>query len=309
MGTKSPKKPSELSVTAITDVDPTDVDLPESAEKDQLKDKHKKLIDDMMVAKVEGLNDAANLKFMNEQVSTKYGEMTPHVNGYYYIHMVSGPWVDTLSEKKDEDTKLIDNYTYNNSDLSNFVKGFKRINRQFGQLATDIDIPQLNIEYESVSGKNRNLNYASKVHFAGDFSINFLENFNNDVFRYHESWFKYIDALKKGFIKMPIKKKDDNFNGQDFIEVPYFNAVWVAVYAPFTTNIRLLIKIMGVAPINLPFKQIIGDRGKNQLTTINQSYKSNDMVYKFFEDEEDQKSSDFFAEFMADITAMREAKQ
>jgi len=309
MGITDPAKQQKLRVSKSGNI--SDVELPDSSEAAPVENNtHKKLISTMMDSKVKDLRNSDILKFMNEQVSTKYGEMSPHVNGYYYIHMVSGPWVQTLSEIEDKDiAKLDDAYTYENSDLSTFKEtGFKRVLLQFGQLATDIDIPQINIEYESVSGKNRNLNYASKVHFAGDFSINFLENYNNDIFRYHESWFKYIDALKKGFIKMPPIQQDENHDADDFIEVPYFNAVWVAVYAPFTTNIRLLIKIMGVSPINLPFKQVIGDRGKNALTTINQSYKSNDMIYKFYEDDADQDKCNFFEEFMLDMKNVRNGK-
>ena len=261
---------------------------------------HKQIISKALHNRLGDYNNSDILEFMNKQVSIKYSEMSPHVNGYYYINMVSGPWAQALTNGTSENiASFNDDYNLNTGDLSPFGEtGFKRLLKQFGQLATDIDIPQINIEYESVSGKNRNLNYASKVHFAGDFSINFLENYNNDVFRYHESWFKYIDALKKGFIKRPIIKGS---NGLDFIEVPYFNAVWVAVYAPFTSNIRLLIKIMGVSPINLPFKQIIGDRGKNSLTTINQSYKSNDMIYKFYEKAGDYNNDKFYNEFMADM--------
>jgi len=268
-------------------------------EKDTIK--YHTILNSFMDNKVENTKNKKIFKFMNEQVTTKYSEMAPHVNGYYYIHMVPGPWVNTLKGEKGETFELTDAFNFAGSDLSYVGKSgalFDRVLKQFGQLATDIDIPQINIEYESVSGRSRNLNYASKVHFAGDFSINFLENFNNDIFRYHESWFKYIDALKKGFLKSPTIK---NSNNSEFIDVPYFNAVWVAVYAPFTTNIRLLIKIMGVSPINLPFKQVIGDRGKNALTTINQSYKSNDMIYKFYEDSTNQEKDKFFNEFLTDM--------
>ena len=240
---------------------------------------------------------------MHELITHEYSKMSPHVNGYYYIHMVHGTWKETVANiQSDASIGTYDKEYINQNDKSKFEDvQFNRLDQQFGQLATDIDIPQINIEYESISGKSRNLNYASKIHFAGDFSINFLENYQNDVFRYHETWFKYIDALKKGYINQPLRNEINNPDTETFIEVPYFNAVWVVIFAPFSTNIRGLIKIMGVSPVNLPFKQIIGDRSKSTLTTINQNYKSNDMIHQFFEDEKDQKNSAFYSDFMNDM--------
>ncbi len=232
-------------------------------------------------------------KKIHKALTVDYKDITPHVNGYYYIHMVHGTW------KNDIIKQTFNGSFIKNNEFSTFTKEhFANIDSSFGQFATDIDVPQINIDYESISGKNRNLNYASKLNYNGDFSINFLENNNNMIFRYHEAWYKYIDAYKKGFVKKNVAPyKDDAY----FVDVSYYNAVWVAVFAPFTTNIRLLIKIMGAAPVNLPFKQIIGDRTKSSLSTINQTYKSNDMIYKFYEDEKEYAASPFFQEFLHDM--------
>ena len=249
------------------------------------------------------------LKLMHRNITSNYADYAAHVSGYYYIQMIHGSWTDTVKTLYTSDNSNPaagsyenegDNNYKSNNDTSTFTKEhFNKIAKQFGQLATDIDIPQLNIEYESVSGKSRHLSYASKLHFAGDFSINFIENYTNHVIRYHESWFKYIDALKKGYVNLPINSADNDKSY--FIDIPYFNAVWVVIFAPFTTNIRGLIKIMGVAPINLPIKQIIGDRSKSALTTINQNYKSNDMIYKFFDTDADRLDSPFYKEFIQDM--------
>lgn len=248
---------------------------------------------------------------MHKKITQDYGDIAPHVNGYYYIQMVHGTWADHLSgitTKNDNVNNVsFDKVFGSDNDLSTFKSAhFDRVSKNFGQLATDIDIPQLNIEYESLSGKSRNLSYASRIHYAGDFSINFLENYTNDIFRYHESWFKYIDALKKGYVNLSVDKK--NTDTETFIDVPYFNAVWIVIFAPMSATIRGLVKIMGVSPINLPFKQIIGDRSKSTLTTINQSYKSNDMIYKFYEDESEYKDSPFFQEFLSDMGKIHNIK-
>jgi len=231
-------------------------------------------------------------KYMHKQVTVNYKQFSPHISGFYYIQMVSGPWMDTMTTP---DHTSIETDFQKKNDFSKFTKkSLANFTKDFGMMATDIDIPQLNVEYETVSGRNRSLNYATRTHFSGDFSINFVEQYDNLIIRYHESWFKYIDALKKGYIK---NVSDAPSLTTQFINVPYFNAVWIAIFKPFTSNIIGLIKIMGVSPINLPMKQIIGDRSKSALTTINQNYKSNDMVYKFFDDDNDKASSELYKEF------------
>jgi len=246
-------------------------------------------------------NKLASLqKKIHKKITSDYKDLSPHVNGYYYIHMVHGTWMDDITAKKSaKDSKAIfEKGMLDKNIFSSFTnEHFNKIDESFGQIATDIDIPQINLEHDMVSGKNKNLSYVSKLNFNGDFSINFLETNINLIFRYHTAWYDYIDYYKKGYI-IPSTTFDDT---SEFIDVPYFNAVWVAVFAPFSTNIRCLIKIMGVSPVNLPLKQIIGDRSKSSLTTINQNYKSNDMIFKFYETEGDYAASPFFQDFLNDM--------
>ena len=239
---------------------------------------------------------------MHSKVTDLGTLMDPSTNGYYYVYMTHGTWVNQLKDLI-ETNKLQDVYGEFSS-LNN--ETFDYLSRNFAMHATDIDIPQLNIEYDTLSGRVRNINYASKVHFAGDFSINYVDTSRYNIFGYHEAWFKYIEACKKGYLtKKTLPKDYTTYKGNHsdyFIDVPYFNAVWVAVFDPFSTNIRGLIKILGASPINLPFKQIIGDRGKNNLTVINMNYKSNDIVYKFFDNEpETVEKSVLYKEFVKDI--------
>ncbi|MFA7127880.1 MAG: hypothetical protein WC136_01775 [Sphaerochaeta sp.] len=242
---------------------------------------------------------------MHKQLTQGISGLDIGSNGFYYIHMVHGTWINHFSIKEASDEQ---GNKYSPEEYGEFSDGldsdfFKNIGKTYPTYATDIDIPQLNIEYDTLSGRVRNLNYASKIHFASDFSINYIDNVNKDFFKYHETWFKYVEACKKGYFKKSALV--NNYKGDPgdyFIDVPYFNAVWVAVFDSFSTNIRALIKILGVSPINLPFKQILGDRGKNELTTLNINYKSNDMVYKFFENEDDLVNSPLYKEFLKDIT-------
>jgi hypothetical protein len=235
-------------------------------------------------------------KSMHKSISTDYKKFSPHVGGYYYIHMVGGTWLDDLSSAtgdKDNDTTGIKDYTEFSEFEKDVVNSMK--SKKYGKHATDIDPPQLSIEYESISGKVRNINYASRINLTNDFSINYVDNMQLDVFRYHDYWVKYIEALKKGYIK-----SSSSNDTSMFIDIPYFNAVWIVLFNPMKTGIRGLIKILGVSPIGLPIKQIIGNRSKSEMTTISQNYKCIDMVTEFYENEEDLLSSAFYKEYVND---------
>ncbi len=226
--------------------------------------------------------DDKNDNFLNtilEDVSLKYKDFNPHVNGYYYIHMEHGTWLDKYNSFQKNNTSKTDANLFNLPKVN--VNKFKEI---YGTCATDIDIPQLNIDYDIVSGKAKIINYASKIHFAGDFTINYIDDADLTIFKYHAAWQKYIELVRKGYDELAISpsiigEKDES----DIINVPYFNAVYVVLFDQFSNIPQGIIKILGVSPVNLPIKQIIGDRTKSAISTMSQSYKSNDLIYSLFD--------------------------
>ena len=251
----------------------------------------RKEFDNVKTQKHDNENDTNDIfKKLLQDVSLNYGtkSFAPHINGYHHVSIQAGDWVSNANNTYAEITALNDVYTYtiNNGDKhsyknmsadnNNEITEFQKMN---GTYITDIDIPQLSLEYESVSGKQRSLNYATRINYASDFSITYINDFNNNVMKFHDAHFKYIDLYRKGYVK----NTSAQFHPY-FIDVPYFNAVWVAIFKPFTLKIACLIKIMGVAPINLPFKQLLGDRSKPAITTLNINYKSTDIFWKFYSD-------------------------
>lgn len=245
---------------------------------------HKSIIETYISKQMETVKNKDIMTYINKNRSHNYKDFNPFINGNYYIHMVSGTWINYQSN------------IHNKSDTN--ISEFQRNN---GFLATDINIPQMNIEYESASTKNRSLNYATRLNYIGDFDINFIESNNAHMFKYHETWFKFIESAKKGFIKFtdtPISKVIQ----EKYINVPYFNSVWVVIFHPMTYNILGLIKILGVSPISLPMKDIIGDRSKQGLTPITQQYKSNDIFYKLYDVDKWDDKGKFEKDFIKDIT-------
>ena len=208
----------------------------------------------------------------------------PHVNGWYYVNMVGGNWED--------DVILISNNSQ--SEYKEFSPGahtlIPRAKLNFGHLIKDINPPQIGIDYDGVSGRLRTISVATRMSMTQEFSMTWKENSTADIFKYHEYWVDYIDANKKGFIP----SKVDYTEGY-FMDVPYFNAVWIAILKPFSFELLGLIKIMGIAPTGLPLDTLLGQRGMSQATTYTITYKAVDCIIQMFDG---KPSGNFYKEFM-----------
>jgi len=263
--------------------------------------------DNLVASKIKALADSYDLnndKITNilydwhRQVTLGYKHdknFSPHINGFYMIFMVHGTWYEDYKKYVGADGP-------NDAGLSKLPKG-SELSSSFGDerekigdlhlnnpgsyfnmLATDIDVPDITEEYISVSSRLRNSFVPSRNYFVSDFSISYVENINLDIMRYHEGWHKYLNLVRRGEVN-PYEgssKECHNNNNGYFVEVPYSNAVWVAVFRPFTTEIQLLIKLIGVMPVTMPLKQIVGNRSASKMTVLNISYKAADLFYKFY---------------------------
>jgi hypothetical protein len=151
-------------------------------------------------------------------------------------------------------------------------------------LATDIDVPDITEEYISVSSRIRNSFVPSRNYFVSDFSVSYIENVNLEIMRYHEAWHKFMNLLKRGEIDMYDNRLEcAKANSRDiFLDMPFTNAIWVAAFRPFTTDIQMLVKLVGVMPVSMPLKQIVGNRSASKMTVLNMQYKAADMFYKFY---------------------------
>ena len=209
---------------------------------------------------------------------------SPHVNGFYMIFMVHGTWYKQyLNYLSGENKAGLSAKPEQSSNLQSL--GVQdQAKSYFNMLATDIEIPDITEEYTSVSSRLRNSFIPSRNYFVSDFNISYVENINLDIIRYHDAWTKYLELLKRGDIPDELYSNDDCKKGNNgmFLDMPFSNAVWVAVFKPFTFEIQMLIKLMGVLPVTLPLKQIIGNRSQTKLTVLNITYKAADIFYKFY---------------------------
>lgn len=225
--------------------------------------------------------------FIKELLIKTRSHWSPHVNGWYYANMIGGTW----------EQHVIDISNNPNDEYKEFSPGASKIipraKKEFGHLIKDIDGMQLGMDYEGVSGRLRTISVATRTNISTEFTITWKENINADVFKYHNYWYNYIEASKKGFITSFVA---DYSPESYFIEVPYFNAIWIAILKPFTYELQGLIKFMGVAPTALPLQSLLGQRGSSQATTYSINYKVIDVIIQMYD--EGKPSGNFYEEFM-----------
>ena len=235
-------------------------------------------------------------KIVKQLIVDPRGNWAPHVNGWYYVNMVGGTW----------ESKLVNAYKDKENSYKEFSTNpetlFTSVKKEFGHLIKDINPPQLGIDFDTISGRLRNISIATRTNMTQEFSIVWKDNSTAQVFKYHEFWNDFIDAHRKGFIKSDEKYDDDTY----FIDVPYFNSVWIAILKPFTFELLGLVKLMGVAPSNpIPLQEILGQRGASQLTNYTINYKVVDSIVQMFEG---KPSGNFYNEFMLDQQAFFDSK-
>ncbi len=234
---------------------------------------------------------------------------SPHINGFYMIWMQHGTWYENFLLSQASTGAGFSPGTGKVEGISASIEDgplkFSTFANSFNMLATDIDIPDITQEYTAVSSRIRNSFVPSRNYFVSDFNISYIENINLEVIRYHEAWLKYMERLKRGEIKAYNDKTEcAAANSRDiFLDMPFTNAVWVAVFRPFTTDIQLLIKLMGVMPVNMPLKQVVGNRSNSKMTVLNIQYKAADMFYKFYNGSKGmlEDKGDLFKAFKAEI--------
>lgn len=196
------------------------------------------------------------------------GKFSPFINGYYYIHMVSGTWIDYFkpNSKNKASGVVTTGVTYDD---------LKEIASNMGSYIFGSDLPNILMETEVVSGRLRNINYATKTQINSDFSINYHDDNNLSILKYYTSWFKYIELLRRGEIEY-----NSSFSAtSSFMDIPYYNAIFVIIFKPLSIKPIAIFKILGVMPINLPHQTLLGDRSSPSIGIFNQNLKCNDVIF------------------------------
>jgi hypothetical protein len=256
-----------------------------------------KLIKDILNKKIEGdgLTEQENpqiYKFVSElyhSLGWGYGQFNPYTNGNYAVFMQHGPWLKAAIDQGQN--SIIGNYasaldkkkmSTNTKEILKIlgVLGSSEQPIKFSQTILDIDIPEPNKEYIPVSTRQKNSFINTRDFTGSDFTMNFLENKNLEVFKYHELWHKSIELIRDGLLYVP---EVATITNQYLIPNPYSNAVYILIFSPKSMEIAGLIALFGVMPVNLPFKNLVGDRSGAKVTQYTMNYKFMDLQVAFYD--------------------------
>jgi len=249
-----------------------------------------------------GITNTDLLRFLTKLTQTfgiDYSEFSPYINGNYSVFMEHGTWFKALveySEKISTAPETVQGYISSMSseklDMKLNLYPLFRNNfndkLKFSQTITDISVPEPNKEYMAISTRQKNSFVNTRDFVGSDFSMNFMDNKDLAIFKYMEAWHKSIDLIREGlFFNTQISTGKAYFNNlideNYLIENPYCNTVWVALMDSKGVDLRGVIALFGVLPMNLPFKSLIGDRGSPKITTYNLNFKFMDMQYIFID--------------------------
>jgi hypothetical protein len=249
-----------------------------------------------------GVENTELLNFLTSLTKTfgiDYSTFSPFISGNYAVFMQHGTWFKVLHEYAVKDDRIppavtgyislmdnkktdirINNYELYGKKFTNLLK--------FSQTITDISLPEPTKEYMAISTRQKNSFINTRDYVGSDFNMNFIDNKDLGIFKYMEAWNKSIDLIREGlFFSYSSDAAADYFENliqEDYlIDNPYCNTVWIALLDSKGVDLRGIIALFGVMPMNTQLKNLIGDRGSPKAVTYNLNFKFMDMQYMFID--------------------------
>jgi len=207
------------------------------------------------------LQDIINEVFQNEPIlKTFYNilyspKFQPDINGYTLIFLIP----PHLSGYMEDPRKSMSGLFFDVSKMSVF-------------LAVDMTPPNISVEYDETTGSSTSVVYASELRVSKQTTVSYIDDSNLSVFSYHKIWADYIRDVTHGSVE-----PSDEYLKDDFVELDYVGSIYCIRFRPsigdkLENNILYIGKAVGVFPISLPDKEVIGTRQSNELTIVPISY-------------------------------------
>jgi len=178
-------------------------------------------------------------------------EFSPDINGYTMIFLIP-PYLSGYGVS-DNDEKLI-----KTSKMSCF-------------LAIDFTPPSIQVTASEIMARTGNLPYGIEVISSGQMNITYLESNSLRIFSLHKSWITYIEDVTRGLVE-----PDSQFINDEECILDYATSAYVIRFKPTRSfewgDIIYVGKAIGIFPLNMPDKEIIGRRDSHEITTLPITY-------------------------------------
>lgn len=133
-------------------------------------------------------------------------------------------------------------------------------------LAQDISPPELQIvTNDMASTVNIKMPYGVGKVSGGNVTISYLENATLDIYLLHHTWVHYIEDVILGQVN-PTDMYIQNYM------LDYATCIYILKYKPDMQSLTYFGKAVGVFPISVPTKEVIGTRNSYQTTVYTISY-------------------------------------
>jgi|GEM_PF-2862423 hypothetical protein len=184
-----------------------------------------------------------NTPFGDFVLKSRDTTFSPDINGYTLIYMIP----PNLSGAGGESALI-------------------NISQQFPFLALDFTPPETTVKTtEETSGSSISIPYSTGTSSGGQLSINYIEDSNLNVVNYHNTWVEYIKDVVYGEIS---PDKDYIESG----ELDYATSAYVIKFKPDMKTLTYIGKATGIFPMNVPSKEVIGNRQSNELSMVSCNY-------------------------------------
>jgi hypothetical protein len=149
------------------------------------------------------------------------------------------------------------------------VKTLQKIAQQFPFLALDFTPPETIVKTtEETSGASISIPYSTGTFSGGQLSINYIEDSNLNVVNYHNTWVEYIKDVVYG----EISPNSEYIDGEMAGALDYATSAYVIKFKPDMKTITYVGKATGIFPLNVPSKEVIGNRQSNELSMVGCNY-------------------------------------
>jgi hypothetical protein len=203
-----------------------------------------------------------------------YTDYNPDVTGYTLLFMIppnfSAAEYDDGKKMMEQGSSMFDTVLQYMDVAPEPIATLKDFSKVYPFFASDFTPPQTEIQNAQVQSRTGALAYAADVIETETVSVQFIEANPLVVYKFHLLWVQYIRDILLGAIKPAAKYIDpDNEDADDcYGTQDYLASFYVVKYILDMKEISYIGKCVGVYPLTLPSKDLIGSRLTNEITML-----------------------------------------
>ena len=156
-------------------------------------------------------------------------------------------------------------------ELNGTVESVKDITKMFPFLCIDFTPPPTQVIASEIPARSGSIQFGTEVQSSGQMQITCMDDSELGLAGFIKTWVSYIEDVTRGIVD-PHSKYTDPYNKQFFGALDYATSAYVIRFKPTAKldwgDIVYIGKAVGIFPLNIPDKEIIGRRDNNEITML-----------------------------------------